>query len=174
MISFRSDRTKGQSLPQKLLQVRLADVAPRDGGVNLPRERRARLLGTVARVGEVARGSEVERERLAQGRAAFNRGAYFLAHELWEDAWRALEGSDRLDERLFMQGLIQLAAGLHHLQEQRPGPAATLLRKGLDKLSRGAGALPVALDLTGLTRDVARLLTELASGATPPVPPLAL
>jgi predicted metal-dependent hydrolase len=28
--------------------------------------------------------------RLEQGRAAFNRGEYFEAHELWEEAWHEL------------------------------------------------------------------------------------
>jgi hypothetical protein len=59
-------------------------------------------------------------QRLEQGRVAFNRGEYFEAHELWEDAWRELAGA----ERIFVQGLIQIAAGLHHLQQRRPLPAA--------------------------------------------------
>jgi uncharacterized protein len=71
-------------------------------------------------------------ERFEQGRAAFNRGEYFLAHELWEEVWRE---AGNVQERLFVQGLIQIAAGLHHLQKHRTGPAVGLLRKGLEKLS---------------------------------------
>jgi uncharacterized protein len=97
---------------------------------------------------------------LEPGRAAFNRGEFFDAHELWEAAWRALEGS----ERVMVQGLIQVAAGLHHLQHRRPRPAARLLAKGAGKL----GAHPSDLRVDLLARDVARLLGELTTpGATP-------
>ena len=100
--------------------------------------------------------------RLEPGRAAFNRGEYFGAHELWEEVWRALDGV----ERIHVQGLIQIAAGLHHLQQRRPQPAAGLLRKGLDKISRAAFATSVDLHVEELARDVARLLADLdAPGA---------
>ena len=111
--------------------------------------------------------TEVGLERLERGRAAFNRGEYFQAHELWEEAWQELDGV----ERILVQGLIQIAAGLHHLQQRRPGPAASLLKKGLDKVSRGVFAPPVDLRVDALARDVARLLAELeAPGATGPDP----
>jgi uncharacterized protein len=111
--------------------------------------------------------TEAGLDRLEQGRAAFNRGEYFQAHELWEEAWQELDGV----ERILVQGLIQIAAGLHHLQQRRPGPAATLLKKGLAKVSRGVFAPPVDLRVDALARDVARLLAELeAPGATGPDP----
>jgi predicted metal-dependent hydrolase len=94
---------------------------------------------------------------LERGRAAFNRGEYFHAHELWEEVWRELAGV----ERSLMQGLIQIAAGLHHLQQRRPRPAAGLLRKGLDKISQRAFAPRVELQVRALARDVAGLLEEL-------------
>ncbi len=103
-------------------------------------------------------------ELVERGRAAFNRGAYFEAHELWEEAWRDLAGT----ERLFLQGLIQIAAGLHHLQEGRPGPAASLLRKGLDKITSCAPALVAHLSHQALAHAVARVRTELDAGATAP------
>ncbi|MFL5303943.1 MAG: DUF309 domain-containing protein [Polyangia bacterium] len=71
-------------------------------------------------------------DQFERGRAAFSRGEYFSAHELWEDVWHGLVGS----ERMFVQGLIQIAAGLHHLQQHRRRPAVSLLRKGLEKLTR--------------------------------------
>jgi hypothetical protein len=94
---------------------------------------------------------------LERGRAAFNRGEYFHAHELWEEVWRELADV----ERSLMQGLIQIAAGLHHLQQGRPRPAAGLLRKGLRKISQRAFAPPVELQVCALARDVAGLLEEL-------------
>jgi hypothetical protein len=74
---------------------------------------------------------------MQEGRAAFNRGEFFLAHELWEELWldlrQPLDRSKAL--RLRVQGLIQIAAGLHHLQGGRRRPATTLLRRGLAKLT---------------------------------------
>jgi hypothetical protein len=70
-------------------------------------------------------------QNLQAGRAAFDRGEFFLAHERWEDAWRELVGPARLP----VQGLIQIAAGLHHWQAGRRRPALALLRRGLSKLA---------------------------------------
>jgi hypothetical protein len=83
-------------------------------------------------------GVEQDRARkMQEGRAAFNRGEFFLAHELWEVLWldlrQPLGRSKAL--RLRVQGLIQIAAGLHHLQSGRRRPATTLLRRGLAKLT---------------------------------------
>jgi predicted metal-dependent hydrolase len=97
-------------------------------------------------------------EPLEPGRAAFNRGEYFLAHELWEEVWREVGDAER---RLYVQGLIQIAAGLHHLQERRSGPAAGLLRKGLEKVwqrRKGSSGDP-RLDL--MAGQVERLLVDL-------------
>jgi predicted metal-dependent hydrolase len=116
---------------------------------------------TVARVDE--------REPLEQGRAAFNRGAFFEAHEHWEHAWRELDGAPRVA----VQGLIQIAAGLHHLQQGRSRPAARLLGKGLAKLSRGAPTRFGDLRVDVLAGEVARLLAELeAPGGSTPDPRL--
>lgn len=113
--------------------------------------------------------TETARNRLAEGRAAFNRGEYFQAHELWEEAWRELDGV----ERTVVQGLIQIAAGLHHLQQRRPQPAAELLRKGQAKLSPVVLAGPVELHIDALARGVDRLLANLGTpGAEMPEPPV--
>jgi predicted metal-dependent hydrolase len=92
---------------------------------------------------------------LEQGRAAFNRGEYFRAHELWEAVWLELEGAERVP----VQGLIQIAAGLHHLQQGRPRPAAGLLRKGREKIQ--PHPLVMNLHVDDLVRGVGRLLAEL-------------
>jgi hypothetical protein len=107
---------------------------------------------------------------LERGRAAFNRGEYFQAHELWEEVWRELADV----ERILTQGLIQIAAGLYHLQQQRPQPAAGLLRKGLDKISQRVFALPVDLQVRALARDVAGLLDELEVPGRPLPDPTSL
>jgi uncharacterized protein len=107
------------------------------------------------------------REPLDQGRAAFNRGEYFAAHERWEEAWLQLEGA----ERVTVQGLIQIAAGLHHLQQGRPRPAGSLLAKGLEKVSQGVPAALADLPIASFTAEVAGLLAGLAApGAERPDP----
>ena len=102
---------------------------------------------------------------LSPGRVAFNRGDYFQAHELWEDVWHGLEGA----ERIFVQALIQIAAGLHHLQQGRRSPAAGLLRKGLTKLAAETPARFADLHIDMLTREVASLIAQLDT--TGPAPP---
>lgn len=44
-----------------------------------------------------------------RGVRLFNRGRYLAAHQLWEDVWRDAPS----EERALLEGLIQLAAGLH-------------------------------------------------------------
>lgn len=51
-----------------------------------------------------------------RGVRLFNRGRYLAAQELWETAWREWEGP----ERAVLEGLVQLAGGLH-LRTRRSG-----------------------------------------------------
>jgi len=51
------------------------------------------------------------------GVSLFNGGRYWHAHEAWETLWRAAPD----DGREFYQGLIQIAAGLLHLQRRNRG-----------------------------------------------------
>jgi predicted metal-dependent hydrolase len=46
---------------------------------------------------------------VAEGVRLFNRGRYFEAHEVWEAAFVDAAGTDRA----FLEGLVQLATGLH-------------------------------------------------------------
>jgi hypothetical protein len=100
---------------------------------------------------------------LETGRMAFNRGSYFEAHELWEELWRQMDGDGQRAERIFVQGLIQLAAGLYHLQQRRHGPAAALLRKGLEKVSRHVPPSGTDLRVDELASGIDRLLAALAA-----------
>ena len=67
---------------------------------------------------------------LDRGINFFNSGRYFDAHEAWEDLWREEQGS----LRLFYQGLIQAAVGLHHLSRGNVSGGTAQLRKSLAKL----------------------------------------
>jgi len=74
-----------------------------------------------------------EAERLfREGVALFNGVRYWHAHEAWETVWRAAPD----DEREFYQGLIQVAAGLLHLQRRNPRGAKNKLTEGVAKLRR--------------------------------------
>lgn len=61
----------------------------------------------------------------------FNAGEYFESHEVLEAIWLEESGPDRL----FLQGLIQLAASLHHLQRGNARSARNLLDMGSAKLA---------------------------------------
>ena len=69
---------------------------------------------------------------LQDGINFFNSGAYFEAHEAWEDLWRSAGGP----LRLFYQGLVQAAVGLHHLGRGNRNGATAQLRKSLSKLEQ--------------------------------------
>jgi hypothetical protein len=71
-------------------------------------------------------------ELFRRGIALFNGVRYWHAHEAWEILWRAAPDH----ERDFYQGLIQVAAGLLHLQRRNARGARNLLSQGLAKLRK--------------------------------------
>ncbi len=89
------------------------------------------------------------------------KGEYFDAHEELEAFWMKAAG----EEKVLLQGLIQVAAGLHRL---RLDPAKTdgafyLLDRGLQKLKK-TGAL---LETAGLATLETKLKKIRASGKAP-------
>src|SRR5262244_1040991 len=95
---------------------------------------------------------------LQQGIAEFNRGHFFEAHELWEEAWNDVVG----EEKRFYQGLVQLAAGYHKLSLAQYNGARKLLERGNHTLS----AFPphyAGLDLTALRQAVSHTLDDLSA-----------
>ena len=64
--------------------------------------------------------------RFVTGAELFNRGAYFDAHEVWEDVWRDGAPADRR----FYQALIQAAVALYHFERGNLTGAARLYRSG--------------------------------------------
>ncbi len=70
-------------------------------------------------------------ECLRRGAALFDAARFWDAHEAWEEAWLEEEG----EVRLFLQGLIQVAAGYHKATVQmQPNGCVKLLHSGLEKL----------------------------------------
>jgi predicted metal-dependent hydrolase len=70
-------------------------------------------------------------ERLARGVAQFNDAEFWNAHESWETIWLAA----RDPEKLFLQGLIQLAAAYHHVQRGTFRGGVRLFDAAFEKLS---------------------------------------
>lgn len=88
-------------------------------------------------------------------------GRYFDAHEELEAFWMKASG----DEKILLQGLIQLAAGLHRLKRDpsKTDGAFYLLDRGREKL-RKTDALLVPETLEAL---LFRLASIRASGKAP-------
>lgn len=83
--------------------------------------------------------------------AAYHRGEYFEAHELWEDLWRA-EGDPV--QKDFLQGLIQVAAAMHKLLRMNGAAGAIRI---LDRARGRLAGVPdgtMGLDLGRLRADV--------------------
>jgi predicted metal-dependent hydrolase len=70
--------------------------------------------------------------RFEQGINFFNAERYFEAHEAWEDMWREEQG----ELRLFYQGLVQAAVGLHHLTRGNLRGGRSQIVKSLSKLEQ--------------------------------------
>jgi predicted metal-dependent hydrolase len=94
---------------------------------------------------------------LLRGVEEFNRGHFFEAHELWEEAWHEAVG----EEKRFYQGLIQIAAGYHKLVLNQRSGARKLLERGWHTLTE----LPspyAGVDLEQLLTATARTLRQLS------------
>ena len=104
-----------------------------------------------------------EADRLfRRGVSLFNEVRYWHAHEAWETLWRAAPD----EERDFYQGLIQLAAGLLHLQRRNRRGARNKLSEGVAKLKPYQ---PAHRDIfiTELTRRAEQILEDIDAGHLP-------
>ena len=73
----------------------------------------------------------VHEDSFRRGLELFNKGKFFDAHEVLEDVWRAAP----MAEKKFLQGLIQIAVGLHHHSRGNIAGARSLLVRGNRNLS---------------------------------------
>lgn len=100
-------------------------------------------------------------DSLRRGARLFDEGAYFEAHEAWEEAWRRETEPAR---RTLLQGLIQVAAAFHKLLVVRsPDAAQRLLSRGLAKLD-GCPAKIAGLNLQAFREATHLCATALTEG----------
>jgi hypothetical protein len=114
--------------------------------------------------------SHSTRRALAEGSHLFDAGAFFDAHEAWEEAWRLEQG----DVKALLHGLIQIAAGFHKgLVQGRSAGMVKLLGKGLGRVD-AAGRMDL-LALEPFRSDVARWIEAgrrwAEGGPRPDLPP---
>lgn len=98
-------------------------------------------------------------EELLKGLEELEAGRPFEAHEEWEALWTRSAGA----EKMFLQGLIQLAAACVHLSRGRRAPGLRLADLARQKLAKSPVRLlgvHSALIVERLERDVASLSEE--------------
>jgi hypothetical protein len=109
------------------------------------------------------------RDSLAEAQRLLDEGLPFHAHEVLEASWKCAPDA----ERDLWQGLAQLAVGLTHALRGNSAGAATLLRRGADRIAGYANEPPYGVDVAGLL-DWARLLVgRLDDPSNDPGPPSA-
>ena len=86
---------------------------------------------------------------------AYHEGNYFDAHEFWENLW-----SDYyLEDRQFIQGLIQLSVSFVHLGNNNLKGAKSLMRKCILKFNNFSG-IHRGINLEDLKYNLDKILNE--------------
>ena len=107
------------------------------------------------------------RRALRDGLDAYDRGDFFLAHELLEPAWM---GTADLPERELLQGLIKLAAAHVHGVRGNAAGIVKNLQGARDRLAgAGASGERLGLDAAALIADIERRLAGVVSADDPPI-----
>ncbi|MBI4469046.1 MAG: DUF309 domain-containing protein [Acidobacteria bacterium] len=106
-------------------------------------------------VGEPSSGDATFPEEYLKGIALFNDGDYFEAHEAWEELWLVSTG----EEKRFLQGLIQCAAALHHIQLQRLGAARRTFERSRLRFE-GLPARYMSLDISDFVGQIETFISR--------------
>jgi hypothetical protein len=77
---------------------------------------------------------------LDRGIVLFNSGHFFEAHEALEDVWR--EAPLASNQKLHLQGLVQLAVAFHHQTTGNYKGASSVLERALLNLKGAEGSFP--------------------------------
>lgn len=104
-------------------------------------------------------------EALRKAVSEFNSGRFFESHETLEEVWIETHGRSRL----FLQGLIQVAAGFFHLGNGNRVGAGRQLHRGIQKLL-GYPEVYGGVDLASLRRSAGRWLARIEAAPIPPPP----
>ena len=104
---------------------------------------------------------EKKEELFFAGLLAYEEKDFFEAHEMWEELWSEYY----LDDKTFIQGLIQLAVIFVHLGNGNLKGAKSLLKKSTDKFSsysglhRGINIDKLKLQIVVIKNEYEQLLT---------------
>lgn len=102
------------------------------------------------------------RHALELGLAAYDRGDFFLAHELLEPAWM---GTRDLSERELLQGVIKLAAAFVHQARRNPVGVEKNLRGARERLANaGDAGARLGIDVAALLDEVDQALAQRLAG----------
>jgi uncharacterized protein len=107
---------------------------------------------------------------LADGLRCYRREEFFEAHEHWEILWRQSQGP----EKSFLQALIQMAGGFHHLRRNNLQGASALLKASLRRLEAYPARFE-GVEVAGLREELKGWLQALEAKDSlprPPYPPL--
>ena len=109
--------------------------------------------------------------RIAEGIQLFNSRKFFEAHEALEAVWLNAAG----DEKIFLHGLIQVAAAFHHHARGNASGFRSLLEKGFRKLdacgeSHGGINLASLRDQLRPWRALLDRVSDSSPNASPPLP----
>lgn len=93
---------------------------------------------------------------LRKGIEEFNNEDYFECHETLEDIWIGAQG----DDKIFFQGLIQIAVGLYHWTGYNHIGGESVLTAGIKKLEKFEPER-MGVPLTGLLEGVHACLADI-------------
>jgi hypothetical protein len=77
-------------------------------------------------------GTLPEDEVLRRGADLFDNGSFWEAHEVWEEVWRRRAGQD---DRDFLKGIIQGAAGMWHATQGNYKGAVSVIGRAVEYLA---------------------------------------
>ena len=99
---------------------------------------------------------EEKKEQLFfDGLQAYEEKDFFEAHEMWEELWSEYY----LDDKTFIQGLIQLAVSFVHLGNGNLNGAKSLMKKSGDKFSSYSG-LHRGINIDKLKQQIVIIINE--------------
>lgn len=100
-------------------------------------------------------------QHICHGIALYNNGAFWESHEAWEVVWRRYDD----DWRLFLQALIQMAAGYHQLRRRIYHGTVKHLENARTKLLRFPGHF-LGIDVTALIEGMDATLASVKKHGT--------